>query len=286
MNITISKLGKLADISSNYDGILSDIWGVVHNGLIPNEQAVAALVKYRASGGRVVLVTNASRTYDYVKKMLDEMGVNEKAYDAIVSSGDVTRKYIARYKGEIVHHVGPPYDHPVFAGLGIIKGEAKNAKVIVTTGLYNDDDSLEIYEKHLQQWRELELPMICTNPDKVVEIGNKLYYCAGALADLYLQMGGEVILAGKPNSPIYMAAFAEFKRVNDKEIPHNKILAIGDSVRTDAIGAAKHNLDFLFISGSIHAKEISASNLIEAEMIGELVSPAKANVIGYQVILK
>jgi len=286
MSITISKLGKLADISNNYNGILSDIWGVIHNGVSVHAEAVAALVKYRASGGKVVLVTNASRTHDYVKKMLDEMGVNEKAYDAIVSSGDVTRKFIARYKGEIVHHVGPPYDHPVFAGLGIIKGEAENAKVIVTTGLYNDDDSLEIYEKHLQKWLELKLPMICTNPDKVVEIGDRLYYCAGALADLYLQMGGEVILAGKPNSPIYMAAFAEFDYMNGEEIPHNKILAIGDSVRTDAIGAAKHNLDFLFISGSIHAKEISASTKSETEMIAQLLAPAKANVIGYQVILK
>ncbi len=279
-------INKFSDISDNYEALICDIWGVVHNGIRANREAVNALINYRKSGGRVILVTNASRTSPYIQKMLDKMNIERSAYDNIVSSGDVTRKFVAQYANKPVHHVGPAYDEVVFDGLNVIFADEKKAQAIIVTGLDNDYDDLKLYDERLKLWLKRKLPLICTNPDKIVEIGDKIIYCAGALADKYAQMGGEVLMAGKPNRAIYREAFSELAKIMGRSPDKEKILAIGDSVRTDARGAANMGIDFLFIAGSIHAKELDAFGNIDEQKICSLIGPSKANLIGFQVNLE
>ena len=286
MNNNQLHLASFSEISNNYNALICDIWGVVHNGIEPHKAAVKALVKYRSMGGKVILVTNASRTRPYIEKMLDNMGVDKDCYDRIVTSGDVTRKFIKKYSNNFIHHVGPYSDEVVFSNLNIKKGKAQQAKAVVVTGLDNDDDGLEKYTQRLNQWLELGLPLICTNPDKVVEVGDKILYCAGAIADIYQTMGGRVLMAGKPNQAIYLEALLELEKITGNKVALNKILAIGDSVRTDATGAANMGIDFLFIAGSIHADEIDAFGNIDEQKITSLIAPSKANLIGFQIKLK
>jgi HAD superfamily hydrolase (TIGR01459 family) len=280
------QLKNLSDISNQYDGILSDIWGVVHNGLRANRLAVDALIKYRSSGGRVILITNASRTKPYIKKMLEGMNISSDAYDDIVTSGDVTREIVAKYKGQNIHHVGPSKDNPIFDGLGVRKSLASEAKVVVVTGLNDDRETPDDYVERLNEWLALKLPMICTNPDAIVEIGDEMVYCAGSIADKYLQMGGVVLQAGKPYQPIYDASFLAFEKASRNALKEKKILAIGDSVRTDAKGAANNDLDLLFITGSIHAHEINGSFQDEKKEVVDLLAPSGANMVAYQDGLK
>ena len=214
------------------------------------------------------------------------MNIERSAYDNIVSSGDVTRKFVAQYANKPVHHVGPAYDEVVFDGLNVIFADEKKAQAIIVTGLDNDYDDLKLYDERLKFWLKRKLPLICTNPDKIVEIGDKIIYCAGALADKYAQMGGEVLMAGKPNRAIYREAFSELAKIMGRSPDKEKILAIGDSVRTDARGAANMGIDFLFIAGSIHAKELDAFGNIDEQKICSLIGPSKANLIGFQPMLK
>lgn len=276
------QLPRLSDISSHYQGILSDVWGVVHNGISAHPDAVDALVEYRRSGGHVVLITNAARTTPPIRQMLDDMNVPREAYDAIITSGDVTRDHVAKYKGQVIHYVGPATDHPIFDGLGVIEGSAKDAQAVVVTGLDDPAQTPDDYVERIDLWLELGLPMICANPDKVVEIGDTLVYCAGSIADIYAQRGGTVMLAGKPYEPIYQAANKALEEAVGHKVPASKILAIGDSVRTDATGAAKYGMDLLFITGSIHAEEIDAFGDTDPTAVRDLVAPSGANLVGFQ----
>lgn len=277
-----TQLSKLADVSDRYDGVLSDVWGVLHNAIVPNPSAVSALTDFRKTGGHVVLITNASRTGPEIQKMLDKMGVPREAYDAIVTSGEVTRALIAPYADGAIHHVGPATDHPIFKGLNITKRPAEEARAVVVTGMDAPDHTPDYYSDRLASWLELGLPLICANPDKIVEVGDRMVYCAGSLADVYAEMGGKVALAGKPYAPIYNASMAAIDKVAGRAVPHNRVLAIGDSVRTDATGAADAGIDFLFITGSIHADEIKASNADIQTTVSDLVKPSGVNLVGFQ----
>jgi len=279
---TAGALPRLSDLSGQYDGVLSDVWGVVHNGLTPYPSAVAALMEFRRAGGHVVLITNAARTTPFVVKMLDDMGVPREAYDAMVTSGDVTRALIATYKGQAIHHVGPGTDHPILEGLGVTEAPAETAAAIVVTGLDSPAQTPADYETRMSEWLELGLPMICANPDKIVEVGDKMVYCAGALADVYEERGGTVVLAGKPYPPIYKESLLALEKAAGKAIDPRRVVAIGDSVRTDATGAAAADLDFLFITGSIHADEIDAFGNPDPDAIKALIAPTGARLAGFQ----
>lgn len=278
-------LPQLLELASKYDGILSDVWGVVHNGIKPYESAVKALSDFRAGGGHVVLITNASRPGHVIEKMLDDMGVSRDTYDAIVSSGDVTRTFIAKYRGEKIHHVGPETDHPIYDGLDVTMAPANEAKVVVVTGTMKPEDTPDDYDAQMTEWLDLGLTMICTNPDKVVEIGTEIRYCAGALADVYAERGGKVEIAGKPYAPIYDASIEALEKAANRDIQRARVLAIGDSTRTDAKGAADAGLDLLFITGSIHAEELGAFDDPDPKKISELLAPTGARVAGYQLRL-
>lgn len=279
MSPTLSGLNQLAPA---YDALLCDVWGVVHNGIAAYPSAVDALIKYRAQGGRVVFITNAPRPSGPIADMLDAMAVPRTAWDAIVSSGDASRALIAPYKGKVIHHIGPVNaDDALYEGLGVIRGPAEEAEVVVVTDLDSDDETPDDYAGRVPVWLERGLPMICANPDKVVEHGDQLIYCGGALGDYYAERGGVVHMAGKPFAPIYDEALRLADQAAGRALDKARVLAVGDSVRTDATGAANFGIDLLFITGSIHAAEIDAFGAADPQAIAELVAPSGARMAGY-----
>jgi HAD superfamily hydrolase (TIGR01459 family) len=246
-----------AALAGDYDIVLSDVWGVVHNGIAATPEACDALTRFRAGGGTVVLLTNAPRPGANVRQILDRLAVPHSAYDAIVSSGDVARALIIARAGERVFHIGPERDLPMFEGLDAPITELERADYAVCSGLFDDTvETPQDYEPLVERMRARTLPMICANPDVVVERGDKLVYCAGAIADLYAAAGGEVVYAGKPYRPIYEQALSVAEAARGAPVKHHRLLAIGDSVRTDIKGAAALGIDSLFVTAGIHAEEL------------------------------
>lgn len=275
-------LDGLSEIAPRYDVVLSDIWGVVHNGVAAHPTAVEALVNYRRGGGRVVLISNAPRPSGPIIEMMDGFGVSHEAYDDVVTSGDATRVILKGYRGKTVHYVGPPKENDsLFEGLDITIGAAESAKAVVVTDLDTDDDTPDMYNDRITLWLSRNLPLIAANPDRVVEHGDRLIYCGGALADLYEARGGMIVMVGKPYKPIYSEALRLAEKAAGQPVDRSRILAIGDSVRTDAIGAAGAGLDLLFITGSIHAAELDAFGNPDSEAIRRLVEPSGATVAGF-----
>ena len=239
-------------LAPHYDVVLSDVWGVVHNGVAATPEACEALANYRANGGRVVLITNAPRPRQSVIAQLDSLRVPRDAYDAIVSSGDVTRAELAGRSGQSVFHIGPARDLPVFDGFDVRFAPLALADYVVCTGLFDDStETPEDYRGRLATMLARRLFMVCGNPDVVVERGHELVYCAGAIADLYRSMGGDVLYAGKPYRPIYDQALA----LAGGQTTLSRVLAIGDSLRTDLAGANAIGIDFLFVTSGIHAAD-------------------------------
>jgi HAD superfamily hydrolase (TIGR01459 family) len=246
-----------ATLAPNYDAILSDVWGVVHNGIAATPSACEALTRFRDKGGSVVLISNAPRPGEGVIKFLDHLKVPRSVYDGIVTSGDVTRSVVAQRTGQPLFLIGPERDHSIFTGLDAPFTTVEKAAYVVCTGLFDDEvETPDDYRDLLAQLRARNLFMLCGNPDVVVERGDRLVYCAGAIADLYAELGGEVFYAGKPHRPLYDLALAEVTRVRGKSVPLNRVLAIGDSVRTDLNGAHNLGVDCLFVTAGIHAEEL------------------------------
>jgi HAD superfamily hydrolase (TIGR01459 family) len=248
-----------SEIAPAYDVLLCDVWGVVHNGVEATLESCEALRRFREGGGAVILITNAPRPGDVVQAFIDGLHVPREAYDAIVSSGDVTRELIAQRKGQAVYHVGPERDLPIFDGLAARTESIDDADYVVCSGLYDDTrETPQDYNELIGKLRTRGLVMICANPDIVVERGEHLVYCAGAIADLYAAAGGEVIYAGKPYRPIYEQAMATAAKLRGRPAELSRVLAIGDSVRTDLKGAAAFAIDCLFVTAGIHAEELGA----------------------------
>ncbi len=243
-------IAGLNELVADYDAVLSDVWGVVHNGEQPYEAAAIALRAFREQGGKVVLITNSPRPRTDVLAQFRDIGVSDGICDSIVTSGDVTRELVRQVAGDI-HHIGPPRERSFFNGLDVSFVDLETAKTIVCTGLISDEvESPEDYRTFLTRGVERGLPMVCANPDIVVERGDRMIWCAGALARLYSELGGEVRLAGKPHKPIYDVALAA---VGD--VPRERVLCIGDGMPTDVAGAQAAGLDLLYISAGIHAAE-------------------------------
>ncbi|MET0279426.1 MAG: TIGR01459 family HAD-type hydrolase [Pseudorhodoplanes sp.] len=243
-------------LAPDYDVVLSDVWGVVHNGVAAFPAACEALTRFRENGGTVVLITNAPRPNGVVANQVAQFGAPRSIYDAIVSSGDVTRSEIEKRQGETLLHVGPKRDLSIFEGLDVSFAPVETAQYVICSGLYDEDNETpEDYQPLLQQMLARRLFMVCGNPDMVVERGDTLLYCAGAIADLYAKMGGEVLYAGKPYAPIYDLAIELAQNARGKLVDRKRVLAIGDSVRTDFTGAASYGIDCLFVTAGIHSAE-------------------------------
>lgn len=256
-----SLIDRFSTIAPRYDVVLCDIWGVVHDGIAAHAEACDALTRFRAQGGTVVLITNAPRPSPWVTRQLDRLGVPRDAYDGVVTSGDLTRDVVAARAGETVYHIGPERDLSIFHGLDLRFAPLEAAAFVVCSGLFDDvTETPDDYRDMVAAMASRRLFMVCANPDYVVERGVERFYCAGAIADLYVAHGGEVLYAGKPHRPIYDAALARAAAVRGAAPDPARTLAIGDSLRTDITGARGMGVDGLFVAGGIHAKELGAGH--------------------------
>lgn len=265
---SIPILDSISSLARDYDVWFTDIWGVMHDGVQPFPKAVEACQIFRRSGGAVILISNSPRPSETAILQLREVGVADDCYDGIATSGDVTRKMISAYKGRTIYHLGPERDIPIFDGLGVTLGALEDSAVTVCSGLFDDENETpDDYAGQLADMHKRNLPMICANPDIVVERGDKLIYCAGAIAKAYAELGGETIYGGKPHAPIYQLAFRQAK-LKKGAVTHQRILAIGDGLHTDIPGAAAAGIDSLFIASGVHVpggkqKPMSSSVLNE-----------------------
>ena len=270
---------RLRDVVDGVDVVLSDIWGVVHNGLEAFPEACEALHTYRSRGGAVILITNAPRPADSVQRQLRKLGVADATYDAIVSSGDLTRHYVAAHPGRKMLWLGPERDSSIYRGLNAVLAPLEQADYLVCTGLLDDEtETAEDYRPMMLKARERNLPFICANPDIVVERGDRLVYCAGAIAELYRELGGEVIFYGKPHRPIYERAMElAAEQRQGQSVRPERVLAIGDSVRTDLAGAHGFGIDCLFVTRGIHSEEFEGVDQLDPASVKELFDhPPKA----------
>jgi HAD superfamily hydrolase (TIGR01459 family) len=259
-------LPSIAELAATSDAWIVDIWGVMHNGMRAHPAAAEACRAFRATGGTVVLLSNAPRPFEAVVPHMTSLGVPADAYDTGVTSGDVTRDMLRPWQGRRLLHIGPERDQPLRDGLDIALAPAAEAEVVLCSGLYNDDTETPAdYAEMLDALAARGVPMICANPDILVERGDRLIYCAGALAQNYATKGGEVHYAGKPHLAVYERTLAEIARLRGQRIEKARVLAIGDGVETDLAGAHAAGLRSVFV-----ASPIFAPDGLSAEVLGDL----------------
>jgi HAD superfamily hydrolase (TIGR01459 family) len=270
-----SMIDGLSSIAGRYDVVLCDLWGVVHNGRHSFPAATGALARFRAGGGAVIMITNAPRPSGPIRDQLDHLQVPRTAYNAVVTSGDVTIDLIRARGRAPVHHIGPLRDLSLFETIDeIAPGEAPpraplgEADYVLCTGLFDDTrETPEDYDATLAAMLARKLPMICANPDLVIHRGQDLIYCAGAIAERYARMGGETIFAGKPHAAIYERALTQAGVARGAPIDNARVLAIGDAMRTDIAGALAQGLDALFVASGIHRDELAGSSALDAAAV-------------------
>ncbi len=248
-------------LSRRYPVWLCDVWGVVHDGVTASRAACRALIRHRQAGGTVILITNAPRPSTAILPQLDQFEVPRDCYDAMVSSGDVTRHLIAGRSGQNIFHLGPDKDLALLDGLPVNFTARDSADAVLCSGLMDDDrEDPESYREMLAEMRRQDLPMICANPDRVVRKGQRLVPCAGALADIYEELGGTVQMAGKPYAPIYDECLRQAACRTGAQPPLDSVLAIGDGLPTDVRGAADYGIDLLFVVEGIHEHELDGKD--------------------------
>jgi HAD superfamily hydrolase (TIGR01459 family) len=263
------------EILQRYEVLFCDVWGVVHNGVRAYIAAVEALERFRAAGGSVILLTNAPVPIHRVEAMLEARRVPPLAYDTIVSSGEIALQHIREAGYRKAHCIGPrERDAAFFARAGAIDVPLDQAEAIFCTGLTDDvNETVESYRAVLDEGVRRGLPFVCANPDLVVDVGGRLFLCAGALADAYQHQGGKVYWAGKPHASAYATARAAAARLRGATPADDKILVIGDAIRTDLAGAKGAGLDALFVAGGIHRDEAMDGDRVDPEKLAALFTP-------------
>jgi HAD superfamily hydrolase (TIGR01459 family) len=270
-------LSRFTEVADRYDVLFCDVWGVIHNGRESFPAACEALARFRQTRGPVVLVSNSPRPSHDVVHQLRHLGVPDEAWSGFVTSGDATRNALAERAPGAVWAVGPARDGPLYEGLELeMVDTPEEADFVSCTGPFDDEtDEPEDYRGRFQTCVRRGLDMICANPDRVVQRGDKLIYCAGALADLYAELGGRVLMAGKPHDMIYEIARSGAERQLDRALDKRRVLAIGDGIPTDVLGANRQGLDVLFITAGIHAKDAEDKHgRIDPERTRELLKGA------------
>ena len=258
----VQVIGGLRELAPHYDGFILDLWGVIHDGVAPMPGAVDCLRSLMESDKRIILLSNAPRRADDVVRRITRIGVPAGLYHHVMSSGEEAWQHLRRRDdpfyaalGWRCLHIGSERDIEIRHGLDLeFVDTAEEAEFVLNTGPAGWDDRLEDYEPILQLALDRNLPMICANPDIVVMHGNRLALCAGALAKWYEEAGGRVRWHGKPFRSVYDTC-VELLGIDDC----SRILAVGDSVRTDIAGAAGAGIDSLLIAGGIHAEEFGTA---------------------------
>ncbi len=251
-------LSGLSEVTARYDALLCDIWGVIHNGRQHFPPAYDALKKFKAERGPVVLISNSPRPRDDLIAQLASLGIMEDGFSDVVSSGDATREYLRKFAPQgPAWRIGPPRDDVLYAGIDIAFTSQPDAAAFIScSGPFDDEnDTLDQYSHAFTIAARRKLVMICANPDKVVQRGDKIIMCAGSLADLYASLGGPVIMAGKPYPPIYELCYAAQEKLTGKPADKKRILAVGDGLPTDVLGANGQGLDLVFIAAGIHVAD-------------------------------
>ena len=284
-------ISSLADIANRYDVLLVDLWGCVHNGVTAHEEAVAALRGFKQGGGTVVLLTNAPRSRHEVAKQLVRLNVPEDCYDSIATSGDSARAAMFRGAvGEKVWFMGQPFDESFFEPMELIDNpvtiqrvDLEDAEGIVCCGPFDPLADPAVNRPQFLYAKQKGLKLLCANPDIVVDRGEKREWCAGALAALYTEMGGESLYFGKPHPPIYDLARRRIAALG-VDVDPTHILAIGDGVHTDINGAMGEDIDSLFISGGLAAAETKTSHQPDPDALSAYLEKENASptyTIGY-----
>lgn len=268
--LDVPMIPGLSAIADDYDAVICDVWGVLHNGVQGYPAAAEALRLFRERRGPVVLLTNAPRPAAPIREILARFGVTPASYDAVVTSGDVTRDLLARHGDAPVFHLGPERDLPLFDGLALRRVPVGDAGLVVCTGLFDDTvETAETYRPMLTALAARGMPMICANPDVVVERGDVLVYCAGALAQLYEELGGPVTIVGKPWKAVYDATLATLDRIAGSPVDRSRVLAIGDAFPTDVKGAWGQGLDVLMVTAGIHAADFGPADAPDPALVAK-----------------
>lgn len=273
MSVPIPIITSIRDLLARYDVLLSDVWGVVHDGRTAYAGAGDAFARFRAEGGTVLLLSNAPMPCDWVARVLEEKGVRRDSWDAIVSSGDMTLAHVIECGFGRVHHIGTPRDLPLLDKMPARRVPLTEAEAIVCTGLVDDrNETAESYRPLLETALSRGVPLLCANPDLIVDVGGELLLCAGVIAELYEEMGGPVFWGGKPHLPVYRRALETVARLRDAEVPLSRVLAIGDAVRTDIAGAAAFGIESVFIGQGIHREEVLRNGSLDAAGLMRLLA--------------
>jgi len=275
-------LRGLSDIAGDYDAVICDVWGVLHNGREAFLPAADAMRRFRKERGPVVLLSNAPRLADGVEGLFDRVGLTRDFYDGIMTSGMAAREDLVRRterSGTLpLFYLGPPRDNPLFEGLNISLTRPEEAEVVLCTGFYDDEtETPEDYRAMLETFKARALPFLCANPDIVVQRGDKLIYCAGAIARLYESLGGETVYYGKPYPAVFEKSLEKLRKIAKAARP----LVIGDGIETDIAGAGRMGLDALFIAGGIHAGELSAG----PQSLARLFAKSGVDAVGAMPVL-
>ncbi len=267
-------LTEAGELLARYELLISDVWGVVHDGVLALEPACAVLTRFRRGGGTVVLLSNAPGPSAQVAEVIDGKRVPRSAWDRLVTSGDVTRALIAESHARRIHHIGWAEDRAVFQGLDVELVGEDEAELVVATEL-NDyrRETPEDYRPLLTRLAARKLPFICGNPDLVVHVGEDLLPCAGALATIYEELGGVVAWAGKPHRPAYDLALEAAREARGSgQIDPARVLVIGDAVRTDLAGARMMGFDSLFVAGGIHRDETIVGGSVDPAGVARVLA--------------
>lgn len=254
-------------IADRYDLLLCDVWGVVHNGRNVYAEAAATLMRMRAAGKTVILITNVPKPRGPIPKQLDRIGVAREAWDAIVTSGDAIRAELAQRAPGPMYKIGPDYDYALWEGLNLATASLGEAKFVAISGLNDDSDTPDMYADTIRAARARNLDMLCANPDIIVQFGDRMIWCAGAVARDYAALGGKVIMAGKPYAPIYELAFREAAELMQHDVDRARVLAIGDGVGTDVKGANAQGVDCLFIGSGTHGENLLTDGALDSEKV-------------------
>lgn len=276
-------ISRFSDLAPRYDALLCDVWGVLHNGKSAYPGVAEALQQFRAQGGHVLLLSNAPRPSATIPGIIGPLGIPPEAYDDILTSGDATHEYLASHAlGTACYHIGPLRDLPLFEKTGVERVAESDAGFILVTGPFDDEtEGPDDYRLPFETLIARDLPMVCANPDIVVERGHKLIYCAGALARLYAEMGGRVTYFGKPHAPIYDIARERVKRMAGRDVADDRLLAVGDGLMTDITGANRQAIDALFITGGIAAEDCGAdAERPDAKLVSALLAKHDLKAIG------